>query len=92
LIEIVEVATINDDVNSHCNAWWVFRELMIDPDFDSEIFMAEAQEIGYKRGKRKVDESRSNDLFSKNENGEVNPDDPNTILGQLRQKDYFDYC
>lgn len=92
LIEIAEVATINDDVNSHCNAWWVFREIMSDPEFDSEIFMAEAEEIGYKRGKRKTDGSRPNDLFSRDEKGDINPDDPSTTLGQLRKKDYFDYC
>lgn len=91
LIEITEVATINDDVNSHCNAWWVFGEIMSDTDFDSEIFMAEAEEIGYKRGKRKIDESRPNELFSIDKNGEINPDDPATVLGLLRKKDYFDF-
>lgn len=36
---------------AYSNAWWVFDEVTLDAAFRYDIFMAEAEEIGYKRGK-----------------------------------------
>lgn len=51
--EIKEVISINKDeieLFGHCNSWWVFGEVSKEIDYD--IFMAEAENVGYKRTKR----------------------------------------
>ena len=51
--EIKEVSSINKDVIElfgHCNSWWVFGE--VSKQIDYNIFMAEAENVGYKRTKR----------------------------------------
>ncbi|AXT63240.1 restriction endonuclease subunit M [Aquimarina sp. AD10] len=44
------------------NAWWVFGEVAKEMDIDYDIFMAEAENVGYKRTKR-GENPRPNDLF-----------------------------
>ena len=44
------------------NAWWVFGEVAKEMDIDYDIFMAEAENVGYKRTKRR-ENPRPNDLF-----------------------------
>jgi len=44
------------------NAWWVFSEVAKEMDIDYNIFMAEAENVGYKRTKRS-ENPRPNDLF-----------------------------
>jgi type I restriction enzyme M protein len=44
------------------NAWWVFGEVAKEMDIDYNIFMAEAENVGYKRTKR-GENPRPNDLF-----------------------------
>lgn len=67
--------------------WWVFRNVSEMQDYP--IFMAHAEEIGYKRGVRK-EEKRPNQLF--NSEGEysdrviyIDTKNPKTILDYLRK-------
>lgn len=53
-----------DDIKQVDSDWWVFSR--ISKDFDYPIFMAHAEEIGYKRGANK-EEKRTNELFSSEE-------------------------
>ena len=51
--EIEEVSSIDKDtidLFGHCNTWWVFGE--VSKEIDYKIFMAEAENVGYKRTKR----------------------------------------
>lgn len=51
--EIEEVSSIDKDtleLFGHCNSWWVFGE--VSKEIDYNIFMAEAENVGYKRTKR----------------------------------------
>jgi len=49
--EILELFKIEKDteVFGHCNAWWVFGEVAKDTNTNYDIFMAHAENIGYKR-------------------------------------------
>lgn len=61
--EIEEISSIDKDtidLFGHCNTRWVFGE--VSKDMDYSIFMAEAENIGYKRGKGKI-KLMPNDLF-----------------------------
>jgi len=67
--------------------WWVFRNVSREQDYP--IFMAHAEEIGFKRGVRK-EEKRPNQLF--NSEGEysdrviyIDTSSPKTILDYLRK-------
>lgn len=67
--------------------WWVFRNVSREQDYP--IFMAHAEEIGFKRGVRK-EEKRPNQLF--NSEGEysdrviyIDTSNPKTILDYLRK-------
>ena len=67
--------------------WWVFKNVSKEQDYP--IFMAHAEEIGYKRGARK-EEKRPNQLF--NSEGEysdriiyIDTKDAKTILDYLRK-------
>jgi type I restriction enzyme M protein len=51
--EIEDVSTIDKDtvdLFGYCNTWWVFGE--VSKEIDYSIFMAEAENVGYKRTKR----------------------------------------
>ncbi len=65
------------------NTWWVFGE--VSDILDYEVFMAEAENIGYKRLKR-GEKQMPNDLFRKNPNGQIIIDDgaTDTILDIMR--------
>jgi len=79
--EIIEAANNQD--------WWVFGE--VTKHFNYEIFMAEAEEIGYKRTKRREQE-RPNELFQTDEHGNIliDTEDPNTILDWVKIKVKWD--
>jgi type I restriction enzyme M protein len=68
--------------------WWVFKNVSREQDYP--IFMAHAEEIGYKRGVGKEDTKRPNQLFASE--GEypdriiyIDTKDPKTILDYLRK-------
>jgi len=69
--------------------WWVFDGVAA--HFNYEILMAEAEEIGYKRGKR-GEQRRRNDLFLEDEHGNIifNTEGPETILDWLKTKIKWD--
>lgn len=66
------------------NTWWVFGEVASELNYD--IFMAEADEIGYKRTKR-GEKVRPNDLFRTEVDGTILIDDgvKETILDYMRE-------
>lgn len=63
--------------------WWTFRK--VSEELNYKIFMAHAEEIGYKRGIR-GEEVRENQLFQTDEEGNViiDTNNPKTILDYLR--------
>jgi len=63
--------------------WWVFSRVA--KELDYSIFMAHAEEIGYKRGVRR-EEQRPNDLFTETplEGIVIDLEHPSTILDDLR--------
>jgi len=60
IIELCKHDKDTTDVFGFYNAWWVFGEVA--KEFDYDIFMAEAQNVGYKRTKR-GEKPMPNDLF-----------------------------
>jgi len=74
-----------DDIKQMDADWWIFSK--ISKDFNYQIFMAHAEEIGYKRGANK-EEKRKNELFFSVENEgkrtiKINTNDPARILDNL---------
>jgi type I restriction enzyme M protein len=59
-IDIIGKYEKETDVFGYYNAWWVFGEVAKELDYD--IFMAEAENVGYKRTKR-GEKTMPNDLF-----------------------------
>ena len=85
--EIKEISKINKDLVDyfgHVNVWWVFGEVA--KKLDYEIFMAEAENVGYKRTKR-GEKPMPNDLYQSDENGNViiDTENPKTILDYMRK-------
>ena len=70
------------DSFGHVNTWWVFGEVARKINYD--VFMAEAQNIGYKRTKR-GERHMPNDLYRESE-GKIIIDDGNceSILDCMR--------
>lgn len=84
--EINEALSFDKDLIDsfgHVNAWWVFGEVA--KELEYLIFMAEADNIGYKRTKR-GENAMPNDLFKQDADGNVifNIDKPKTILDHMR--------
>ncbi|MCI6642452.1 MAG: N-6 DNA methylase [Campylobacter hominis] len=71
----------------YVNTWWVFGEVAKEISYD--IFMAEAEEVGYKRTKR-GERLRPNDLFRTDNKGNILIDDgvQETILDYMRNIDW----
>ena len=76
-----------EDIKEADLGWWVFKNVSKEQDYP--IFMAHAEEIGYKRGLRK-EEKRPNQLF--HPEGEysnriiyIETENPKTILDYLRK-------
>ncbi|MDE5909782.1 MAG: N-6 DNA methylase [Lachnospiraceae bacterium] len=61
LEELCKLSKDTVDIFGHVNTWWVFGKLTKEIDYD--IFMAEAENIGYKRTSRGVLDM-PNDLYS----------------------------
>ncbi len=73
-----------EDIRLADEEWWVFRK--VSEELNYKIFMAHAEEIGYKRGLR-GEEQRSNQLFQTDKNGNIVIDieNPKTILDRMRK-------
>ncbi|OIO32123.1 MAG: N-6 DNA methylase [Nitrospirae bacterium CG1_02_44_142] len=75
------------DTFGFVNTWWVFGEVA--KELNYKIFMAEVENIGYKRTKR-GEKPMPNDLFRINDKGEVLVDDGvmETALDYMRQVEW----
>jgi len=85
------IAKYHDEI-SEINSnppWWIFGE--VSKQFDYDIFLAEADEIGYKRTRR-GELPRPNDLFREDDRGNIFIDinEPRTILDWLKTKVQWD--
>ena len=71
------------------NTWWVFGEVA--KELSYPIFMAEAEHVGYKRTSRGL-QKRPNDLFRKDDKGQVLVNDGihETILDYVRDISWED--
>ena len=85
--ELEEFCSIDKDTSDFfgfVNTWWVFGEIAAEIDYG--IFMAEAENIGYKRSKR-GEKAMPNDLFRLDAVGHVVVNDgiKTTILDYMRE-------
>ena len=87
--EIKEISKVDIDKDlvkyfGEVNTWWVFGEVAKELDYD--IFMADAENIGYKRTKR-GEKEMPNDLSQTDDKGNVIIDTENlkTILDYMRR-------
>ena len=83
LKELCKYDNDTKDVFGFVNTWWVFGEVA--KELNYKIFMAEVENIGYKRTKR-GEKPMPNELYRVNEKGEVLVDDgvKETALDYLR--------
>ena len=84
LKELCKYDTDTKDTFGFVNTWWVFGEVA--KELNYKMFMAEVENIGYKRTKR-GEKPMPNELFRINEKGEVLVDDgkTETALDYLRK-------
>ena len=85
--ELTKLCTYNNDTKDifgFVNTWWVFGEVA--KELNYKIFMAEVDNIGYKRTKR-GEKPRPNELYRASDKGEVLVDDgvKETALDYLRE-------
>jgi len=85
--ELKELCKYNNDTKDifgFVNSWWVFGEVA--KKLNYKIFMAEVENIGYKRTKR-GEKSMLNELYRTNDKGEVLVDDgvTKTALDYMRK-------
>ena len=83
LKELCKYDNDTKDVFGFVNTWWIFGEVA--KEFNYKIFMAEVENIGYKRTKR-GEKPMPNELYRMNDKGEVLVDDgiKETALDHLR--------
>lgn len=84
--EINELSGFDNDLTDifgFVNVWWVFGEVA--KELEYSIFMAEAENVGYKRTKR-GENSMPNDLYQTNKEGNIifDTENPVTILDHIR--------
>lgn len=68
LVELCKYDDNNENIFGFVNNRWVFSEVA--KELNYQIFMAEVENVGYKRGKR-GEKITSNELFRTNDQGEV---------------------
>ena len=88
--ELESICTYDKDTKDtfgFVNTWWVFGEVASKLNYS--VFMAEAENIGYKRTKR-GERSMPNELYRTDTNGDILFDDgiENTILDIMRKIDW----
>jgi type I restriction enzyme M protein len=83
LKELCKYDNDTKDIFGFVNTWWVFGE--VGKELNYKIFMAEVENVGYKRTKR-GERQMPNELYRVNGNGEVLVDDgiKETALDHLR--------
>lgn len=89
--EINDILKIDKDLIDtfgRVNTWWVFNEVA--KDLDYKVFMAEAENVGYKRTKR-GEKILPNDLYQvKNNEIYIDTDNPKTVLDYIRKSQIWD--
>ena len=85
--EITELCKYDKDTGKefgYVNTWWVFNEIA--KELNYSIFMAEVDNIGYKRTKR-GEKEQPNDLYRINDEGKIIVDDGQeiTVLDSIRK-------
>lgn len=85
--ELFELCKFDKDtvnIFGHVNSWWVFSE--VSKELNYKIFMAEVENIGYKRTKRN-EKITNNELYRQDKDGQIVVDDGNlkTALDYMRQ-------
>lgn len=85
--EVAETLTYDRDLTDFigfCNVRWVFGEVAREQPY--KILMAEAENVGYKRTKRR-ENPMPNDLFNTDKDGEIiiDIDNPSSILDNIRK-------
>jgi type I restriction enzyme M protein len=85
--DVCEYDRDTTDIFGFVNTWWVFS--VVAPQLDYDIFMAEADNIGYKRSKR-GEKAMPNELFRADGDGIVQVDDgaEDTILDLIRKVEW----
>ena len=84
LKELCKYDNDTKDVFGFVNTWWAFGEVA--KELNYKIFMAEVENVGYKRTKR-GEKPMPNELFRTNDKGEVSVDDgiTKTALDYMRK-------
>lgn len=84
LKELCKYDNGTEDVFGFVNTWWVFGEVA--KELDYKIFMAEVENVGYKRTKR-GEKPMPNDLYRIDDKGEIIVDDgkKQTALDYMRE-------
>ncbi len=87
LRELCKYDNDTKDIFGFVNTWWVFGEVA--KELNYKIFMAEVENIGYKRNKR-GEKPMPNELYRIGKKGEVLIDDKNeeTVLDYMRKIDW----
>lgn len=87
LKELCKYDNDTKDVFGFVNNWWVFGEVA--KELNYKIFMAEVENVGYKRTKR-GEKPMPNELYRVNDKGEVLIDDgvTKTALDYMRKIDW----
>ncbi|MBM7702859.1 HsdM family class I SAM-dependent methyltransferase [Metabacillus iocasae] len=72
----------------YCNSWWVYGE--VSRHFNTNVFYAEAEHLGYKRTKRGR-QDRPNELYAVDRLGNIitNTDNPQTILDMIKTEEIW---
>lgn len=88
LKELCKYDNDTKDVFGFVNTWWVFGEVA--KELNYKIFMAEVENIGYKRGKNNRIKIMPNELYRTNDKGEVLVDDGKleNALDYMRQVEW----
>ncbi len=83
ILEICKHDNDTKEIFGFCNTWWVFGE--VSQAFNYQIFMAEVENVGYKRTKR-GEKLQPNDLYRVDPKGKVliNDDVQETALDFMR--------
>lgn len=84
ILELCKYDKNTKDISNFTNAWWIFGEVAKELNYN--IFMAEVDEVGYKRTVRN-EQIRPNELFRTDENKNIIVDDgkKETVLDYMRE-------
>ena len=84
ILELCKDGNKTKDISNFASTWWIFGEVAKELNYN--IFMAEVDEVGYKRSVRN-EQIRPNELFRTDENKNIIVDDgkKETVLDYMRE-------